>query len=277
MAVQAVVGGVGLRCGALLLAWSVLGSAQQSAAEFPSAVAAPPPASTPPSSTVPSTAPVAAPPAVTPVETRVPPRASPTVPEPLPSWGIGAGVFGAGDSLLSTPVNPTFAGALERRVARHTWLALNATGSYESRDVPLSSSSASPDPAKVAVRTLGGALLLGVRHEVAHGVVDVAIFSAAFIAAQRLRHDTFLVSENSGGFPYNPSNTRSFGLMGGLTVERRLIQDLAVRLSLEFARLSFSRTQTETLDRLGVGTPVDLKSRSFSVSLKPGLLLYFYF
>lgn len=212
----------------------------------------------------------------------VSPAAPPPAPKSQPNWGIGAGVFGGGDSMLSnfafsTLANPTFAGALEHRVGPNTWLALNATGSYDSRDVPLSSSFGSPDPAKVAVRTLGGALLLGLRHEIAHGPVDVAIFGGGFIAAQRVRHDTFEVSENFGGFQYNPSNTRSFGLVGGLTLERQLISGLAVRLSLELAKLSFSRTQTETLDSLGVGTPVDLSSRSFNVGLKPGLLLYFRF
>jgi hypothetical protein len=262
MAVRAVVGSVGCRLIALQLVWSAPGFAQQPATELPSEAAASPA----------NTAAVPAAPAAAP---------APTSPQSRPDWNIGAGFFSGGDSGLlsglSGIVSPTFAGALEHRVAQHTWLALTASGSYESRDAPLSSSGESPGRASIPIRSLSGALLLGLRHEIVHGVVDVSIFAGGFIGAQRVRHDRLRTGEFFNGYQYNTSNLRSFGLIGGITLERQLIDALALRLSLDLAKLSFSRSQTETIDSLGVGTPQNLSTRSLGVAIRPGLQLYFYF
>ncbi len=114
------------------------------------------------------------------------------------------------------------------------------------------------------------------RHEIAHGLVDVSIFAAGVISAQRIRQDSLRSSESFVSYQYLPSNTRTVGLVAGLTVERELVEALALRLSLDMASVSFSRATIETMNGIG-GSPASLSSRRFGIAIRPGLKLHFYF
>ncbi len=298
MAFRVVVGGIGILAHVALLSWSAAVLAQQPAAQQP---AVQQPASPPPPSQVPSEAPAtpalapavvtpaapvlpAAPPPAAP-SASPPPSPPPIAPKPLPNWNAGAGIFAGGDSLfgfsgfsgLAALSAPTYGAAFERRVGPRTWLALNAMGSYDSRDVPVTPADEPPIRGAAAVHSLSGSLLLGLRHEIVQSLVTVSVFAAGVISAQRIRPDTLRSSESYQGLQYSPSNARSVGFVGGMTVERQLIEALALRLSLDLASLSFSRTTTETIDGLGVGTPTSFSARRFGVAVRPGLQLHFYF
>ena len=304
MAFRVVVGGIGILAHVALLSWSAAVLAQQPPAQQPPAQQPPAqqPSSQPPPAQLPSEAPAAPavapavatpaapllPAAPPPVPTSLPLRPAtplPAAPKPLPNWNVGAGIFAGGDSLfgfsalsgVSALTAPTYGAAFERRVGPRTWLALNAMGSYDSRDVPITPADEPPVRSAAAVHSLSGSFLLGLRHEIVQSLVNVSVFAAGVISAQRVRPDTLRSSESYQGLQYTPSNARSVGFVGGMTVERQLIEALALRLSLDLASLSFSRTTTETIDGLGVGTPTSFSARRFGVAVRPGLQLHFYF
>lgn len=187
-------------------------------------------------------------------------------------------MFASGESLslLGAVSTPTYAVAFERRVGPRTWLGLNASGSYETRELPIIPADEPPVRPSVQGRTLSGSFLLGMRHEIAHGLVDVSIFAAGVISAQRIRQDSLRSSESFVSYQYLPSNTRTVGLVAGLTVERELVEALALRLSLDMASVSFSRATIETMNGIG-GSPASLSSRRFGIAIRPGLKLHFYF
>jgi hypothetical protein len=298
MAFRVVVGG--MLGHAVLLTWSAAALAQQPPAqqplaqqpsapappsqvpsEAPAAPAVAPAVATPPAAILPA-APPPAPPSAAPPP---PSQPRPVAPRPLPNWNVGAGIFAGGDSVfglsglsgLAALSTPAYGAAVERRVGPRTWLALNAMGSYENRDLAITPAEVPPIRSSAAVHSLSGSFLLGLRHEIVQSLVNVSIFAAGAISAQRVRPDTLRSSEKYQTYGYTPSNARGVGFIAGMTVERQLVEALALRLSLDIASLSFTRTTTETIDGLGVGTPVSLSARRFGISIRPGLQLHFYF
>jgi hypothetical protein len=163
-------------------------------------------------------------------------------------------------------------------VGARTWLALNALGSYESRDTPLSlSSNAVGGRTQIAVNTGAFALLLGLRHVFAQGIVDFSMFAAAFGSYQSVGGGPLRSGESVSGLPAPGDTTRSLGVLAGLAVERELIDGLALRLSVDTLSASISNDESVFVDSIGFEKRTDFGTRRAGLSLRPGLQLYFYF
>ena len=178
--------------------------------------------------------------------------------------------------LQTVPV-PSYGSALERRLSERTWLAVNVLGSFQSYDVPLSlSSDAVGGRTQVMLYTGTVTMLLGLRHVFARGLVDVSLYSAAFGSYQASGGDRLRTGEVATSGPQRGKN-RAVGLVGGLAVERELVDALALRLSLDMLTAAISSADTVHLDSFGVEQDSELVTRRVGLSLRPGLQLYFYF
>ena len=176
-------------------------------------------------------------------------------------------------SLLSPRVS------IETRVGANTWLILNATASYASFEELVVSSSPTPptgDERKtLAVSTTRLAALLGLRHIVMRGIVDVSLYVAAGVSRERAGGDAPEGSETV--YPIVPgSKATSVGAVGGLAVEKELLRGLAARITTDLLGASYgSVDQVQWLD--GVATPTTFTSGNVGLALSPALLVQFYF
>ena len=207
-----------------------------------------------------------------------PQPAPPGQPPPPPArqtarYNLGAGLL-FGDSILGVSgLNaPTYHAALELRLGRRAWLALNGRFTYESREsAPLGADTL----VATRVNTTTTAGLLGIRYIFVQHLVDVAFFTGAFAAYQHVSGSQLQASGATGLFSNAPD--RYIGLLAGLAVERELIDALALRLSLDLGGGYLGRSRAVQLDANGVEQHLDLNSARVELSLRPGLQLHFYF
>lgn len=198
------------------------------------------------------------------------PAAPATAAVEAPRWSLGFGYApsivtvltsdsGLDGLLTSTPRVST---TIERRVGDATWLGLQLGGNY---------GSSHPEDSRGWEY---GSLYaqVGVRHVLnPKGLVEVSLWGAAS------------ASYWSGAYP-NPSeqepdavhSSRAFslGLVGGLALERELIQGLALRLSSSVAQASWNKTLDWT-SRADLRRAVE--STSVSVAFAPMLELRYAF
>jgi hypothetical protein len=172
-----------------------------------------------------------------------------------------------------------YSAVIERRVGARTWLAFNVVAAYESYDrqlVPFSPGG------KLERETIGvyyssTSLRLGLRHVFVHKLVDVS-FTGALVASRRSTwRDDLRAGENISGGESTPTRIYALGVQAGMTLERELIEALALRLTLGAASLDFSSTESFIAYPSGVATPIATQGWRAEVSLQTGLQLHFYF
>jgi hypothetical protein len=217
-----------------------------------------------------------------------PPPAPPPpaeAPPPAPaSWGLGAG-FGIGDSIFPFgttayagpgPTFPSYRFSLERRLGSSTWLTFNAVFNYSRTQQPVSDFQSGEDPARPTLELTGFKIagLLGIRQVVVQGLVDVSLFGNAGIARVATGGDEPQGTEFVNTQPGSSTNALLF--VGGLAVERRLIEGLAVRLSATILNASTSRAEVVSRNN-GERKTTTISSQSIDLGLSPALELFFYF
>jgi hypothetical protein len=205
--------------------------------------------------------------------TRQPPAQAPQ-PKALPWWNIGAGIYFASGFDPGITV-PSYEGGFERRLGDRTWLGFNARFARETRDLLPYATQAEPNPAPIRIHTTSGAVLLGLRHVFAHGVVDVSVFAAAFGRFRHVNGDLLKASGASG--LAGAGNGSGFGLLAGLAVERELLDALSLRLSLDLASVSIESDEATRRQNDGTEQKTSLPTTQASVGITPSLQLRFYF
>ncbi len=224
------------------------------------------------------------PPAAAAAPPPVRPAPAPAVTEPkekpLRGWNVGAGLGYGGSlayagALAGVESSPEYRSSLERRLWSRTWLAFNLQFSYDAYEEPISSDS--PDAReKLNRRYTSQGALLGLRQVVAKSVVELSLFAGVFAAHASYSGDDLRPGE-SGYFSNLPgSNRSSLGALFGLAVERELIDDLALRLSLDVASARVSRWK-QVQQNGDERTSVKLDERRVDVALGPALQIHFYF
>jgi hypothetical protein len=313
MVARGVVGVVG--CSLVLLAWS--GTARAQAAQFPTeqaqapaASAAPPAATTttpsaaPPTVATPAAAPTtgpatpaaaapesnpspapgyAPPPPVyappRPVEVRPPSTRTEVVAlrrKPASSWNVGAGVSSSGDSMAQVVLVPGYRAALERRLGQRSWLALNALGGYERRDTPLQlSENARGGRTQVQTYDADIAVFFGLRYAFVQGVVEVSLLTGVFGSYEKMGRQKLRSGETA--FGTLPGSIRKIGIVGGLAVERELVEALGLRLSLDMVSASISSVENVSTDDIGFEKTTDSSAHGIGLAIRPSLALHFYF
>jgi hypothetical protein len=283
MQARVVAGVVG--CGISLL--TVVAGAQARSATFPSEATSDPPAAPVPAEPAPvrageappvTTAPTAMPsaPAPSPISTTPLPvvPAEATQPKPVPSWNVGAGIFSRGSLMMPVEQSvATYNATLEHRLGRRAWLALNARFSYVTREAPVYATTTDANPAGTyRVSTSSAGVLLGARYVFAQGLVDVSGSAVAFLNYQHVKG-----AEAGGALAGFPGSRRELGLLLGMTVERELIEALALRLSLDLASAGVGFQDSLRIDDVGVEQTRILVTGRLALAIEPGLNLHFYF
>ncbi|HEX2871114.1 MAG TPA: hypothetical protein VHP33_07660 [Polyangiaceae bacterium] len=171
---------------------------------------------------------------------------------------------------------PSYQTALERRVGDHTWLALDARFSYDTFERPATGTSADPNPSgNVRLEVSSAALLLGARQVFVNGVVDVSGYAALLAGYHDVKGDVLgalgALSLLGGGDGYD------LGLLAGISVERELLDALALRLCMDLASARLSSDEAQYRDAAGDIQTTDLGSARAALVLRPGLQLHFYF
>jgi len=184
-----------------------------------------------------------------------------------------------GLSALQLGSVPTYAAIIERRVAASTWLTFNVAAAYDSRDVSLRPFGPEDVLQRQSIKVYSGtaSLLLGLRHTLVHRVVEVSVAGAAVAARQNVWRDDLREGETIASLETTPSQSYSVGLQAGMTLERQVIEGLALRLALDAASVTFTRTDAATIDSLAVATPTTRHGLRAALTLQAGLQLHFYF
>jgi len=243
----------------------------------------------PPPVAVPPPAPASAPAAPAPVVVPPPaPRSSVPVsgapggaePKPLASWNVGAGVLvstGAGLGALAD--GPLYSAVIERRVGARTWLTFDVEAVYDSHETRVFPLVRGDQPERDSIRVYSSntSLLLGFRQVFVQKLVEVSVTGSLVGGRRSLWRDGLREGETIAELEMIPSKAYSFGVRGGFTFERELIDDLALRLSLAAASLGFTSTEAATIDGLGVASPTSRQTLRAAVALQAGLQLHFYF
>ena len=301
MAVTGVVRLVGT--GAFAFCFGIAGLARAQPAEAPPSAGFPPSATAPPPAPQPDAAPgpaytqygapdpyVPPPPQPPPYPYYAPPPPAPLPPAEAPApapanWGLGAG-FGLGDSAIpfsslsqyvgTNATFPSYRLSLERRLGSSTWLTFNAAFSYSRTQQPVSDVQSGDDPTRptLELTTFRIAGLLGIRQVVVQRIVDVSLFGNFGIGRAATGGDEPQETESVSTQPGSSVNGLLF--VGGLAVERRLIEGLAVRLSAGIISASTSRAEVVRRDNGERKTTV-ISSQTIDLSLSPALELFFYF
>jgi hypothetical protein len=195
-------------------------------------------------------------------------------------WDLGAGI-GFGDSsftnfggVLSSNA-PSYRASLERRLIAGTWLGITALLDYDAGTQRVFSSGNLPaqrERIDYSTTFVGG--FLGVRQVVYRDLVELSLYGAFGYQRARIGGDALLPGESLGGLSAPGSFAHTWRIATGLTLERELIDGLAVRLSAELGNLTRSRT-VQTLD--GDSPSSDTKDDRIQLHIAPALDLRFYF
>jgi hypothetical protein len=262
--------------------------AAETAAPTPTSTAqttpvAPAPEAQPPAIQPPAIQPVAAVPPVAPaapIPTRTGELSSQQPARRQRDWDLGAGI-GFGDSSFASlggtffDGTPSYRASLERRLIDGTWLGITAFLDYDAGTQPVYSSGSPPaqrERIDYSTSSIGG--LLGVRQVVYRDVVELSLYGAFGYQRTRVGGDVLLPGESLRGLSAPGSFAHVWRITAGLTLERELIDGLAVRLSAEFGNLMRSRT-VQILD--GDSPSSDTKDDRIQLHIAPALDLRFYF
>lgn len=224
-----------------------------------------------------------------------PPDPNPAKEQPPahPDWSVGAGLgftlgsslVGFGDSLIEPSV-PSATLALERRVGKRSWLMLSLRGGGgQSRTAPEDSAAASMLATTVATQNLLAAL--GVRQSLLseRAPIDVSLIAILSFGYQRIARTNKLTVMQPLGEPIVTESTAvnnlgTAGLGVGISAERMLLENLALRLTLGFAKVTYSagRQHSPGFGLSPINTiPQSVSNISAGLVLEPGLELRFYF
>lgn len=212
-----------------------------------------------------------------------------------PSWSVGAGVgftftslgIGFSDS-LAEPGIPSATLALERRVGRRSWLMLSLRGGGgQSSNAPEDTAAAAVLASRLSTQNVLASL--GVRQSLLseRAPVDVSVIAILSFGYQRAVRVNTLTQMQPLGEPIvtestTVNNLGTGGLGVGISAERMLLENLALRLTLGFAKVTYSagRAQGSSLGIGGIGTtsiPQNISNISAGLVLEPGLELRLYF
>jgi hypothetical protein len=205
----------------------------------------------------------------------------PKEPERTYDWNLGAGVgFGSDGGLRPGGIyaqiavgTPSFRLALERRISGGLWLMLNGAFYYTSGEgPPYDEASSGPENVRRTLLSTGG--VVGVRQAMTSGIVETSVTLGFGLGYTRIDGDPD-EPQNFAGSVGPGSSAITYGFVGGLAVERELIEALALRLSASVISLSWDRA---TIVHETEGEPQDhVKSVTFAVDLIPAIDLRFYF
>ena len=201
-----------------------------------------------------------------------------------PGWSIGAGLsFAAlrvgtddGSAFRDIP-NATL--AVERRLAGRTWLLLGLRGG-------INEDKTSPEVEPVTMVSVVNsttdqlvAVALGVRQSLlpVKAPVDVSVVAIASFGYQREVRSQITTRPMPLGPPVvenrtTVNNRGTAGLGLGITVERTLIENLAVRFTLGLMQVSYSAGRVANTNNAQ-----SVSTLSAGLALQPGLELRFYF
>jgi hypothetical protein len=199
---------------------------------------------------------------------------------PQRDWDLGAGI-GIGDSTFVSlgssfsTSTPSYRASLERRLGPRTWLGVTALFDYDAATQRVYASSSLPaqrERIDYSTSAVGG--LLGVRQVVYRDIVELSLYGAFAYQRARIGGDTLLPGESLAGLSAPGSFVHAWRITAGLTLERELIESLAVRLSAELGNLMRSRT-VQVVD--GDSPSSDTKDDRIQLHIAPALDLRFYF
>jgi hypothetical protein len=149
--------------------------------------------------------------------------------------------------------------ALERRLSDTLWLTLGVSGSVSTVDDPVSLDNGST----IATKALGAELSMGLRYIFnPRAAVEVSVFGGLALswADVDMKTDTQAWT----------NQTLSYGLVAGLALERRLLDNLSLRLQTTIGNVYYSSVESEI-----EGTPGTTRFQQFrgGVALSPGIQL----
>lgn len=211
---------------------------------------------------------------------------------PQPGWSIGAGisatVFRVGATGQSFNLTgrdvPTASLGVERRLLSRTWLLLGFSGGVvEDRTSP--ENTAPIPPAVTTTRKISeqqAQIALGVRQSLLSDTapVDVSVIGIVAFGYQRTVDDLTTTRLDPLGNAVVTTtsavtNRGTFGAGAGLSVERRLIEFLALRFTLGLLQASYSAGRNAVLT--GSATPTSVSGFTVGLAIEPGLELRGYF
>jgi hypothetical protein len=119
-------------------------------------------------------------------------------------------------------------------------------------------------------------LLLGLRQVIARGVVDVSLYFAVGGAHAKSRGDVPTANESASLVPGGRSNV--LAVVGGIAVERELIDSLALRLSADVVGASLSKSERVSIDSTTrEPKTTEYNNTNVGLSVRPALQIQFYF
>jgi len=241
------------------------------------------PAAQPPAIQPPVLEPVAAAPLVAPaapIPTRTGELSSEQPARRQRDWDLGAGI-GIGDSSFASlggaflTGTPSYRASLERRLINGTWLGVTALLDYDAGTQRVYSSASPPAQRERIDYSMSSAgALLGVRQVVYRDLVELSLYGAFAYERARIGGDALRPGETLLGVSAPGSFAHVWRITAGFTLERELIDGLAVRLSAELGNLMRSRT-VQIVD--GDSPSSDTKDDRVQLHIVPALDLRFYF
>jgi hypothetical protein len=182
--------------------------------------------------------------------------------------------------VLESASAPSYRASIERRVARRTWLVLNAEYVNSVTEFPLTTLGFSPihRTIKMSFNSIGA--LAGLRHAIVSGIVEVSFFATLgfrheWIGGQRPTWGESF--DGSSGVPMLAgSKSNIFEALAGIAVERELMEALTLRLSTGVAGFAFSKSSvvSNTADET---ERTERSSSGLRLELSPAIELRFYF
>jgi len=150
---------------------------------------------------------------------------------------------------------------------------------HSSYDAPVSSQLDPPTRTSINVQNTTAAALLGIRQALITDIVELSWYGAAagawyWTGGDMLEEGETAQGQLPGGF------ARSLGFSSGITIERQLIDRLAVRLSSEILSLQWSKSTPGQTYEQSIGEedpPVTRYSQTTILHVAPAIDLRFYF
>lgn len=212
---------------------------------------------------------------------------APTTDTPQPKWSVGAGI-GLGESSYAgvggligglgtvySPLAPTPRLSFERVFSEHFALGLGLMASYQSGEQPIYGTSLGSAIGQQSTSSSSVAVSVGPRWPLTDPASPIAF---SLYAAATAGYATMSLG-NPGDEPLG-GHSFSFGINGGLAVERMLIDRLALRITAQMVRATLGRNFVQTTSTPTVlGSAVTQASTATQISAvpSPSIELRFYF
>ncbi len=183
-------------------------------------------------------------------------------------WSLGVGILVPG--LTYSPIGyvgmlsayttaPSTSMALERRLSDTLWLTLGFSGNISSVDDPVSLDNG----ATIVSDALGAEVALGLRYLFnPRGAVEVSVFGGLSLSWA----DVDMKTDSEEW----TNRTLSCGLVAGLSLERRLLDNLSLRLQTTIGNVYYSSVESEIGGTPGTTRISQLRG---GIALTPGLQL----